>query len=356
MSVVSKIMAELHDNRHAAIITSDANRFYATGFNSSAGTLFITKERAYFLIDGRYYEKAAEVVRDCKVVLQEDLNEQVLLILNAHSVETISIESKTMTVAELSRYIEKFPNTHFDSSSWLSDILEKQRIIKSKAELKNIETAQRITERAYTKVLDKLEPGLTEKQVATLITYYILEMGGDDISFPVIAASGKNSAVPHATPTNKIIEDGEFLIMDFGAVYKGYRADMTRTIAIGAVSDEMRRVFGAVLSANNDALKALRPDISGKLVNQVAFSTLEAWGYEKYFAHGVGHGVGLETHEAPRLSKKSDSVLKEGMVVTVEPGVYIPGNFGVRIEDMAYITADGCVCITKTPKALLCKQ
>jgi len=355
MSVIDRIMSQLHDGRHAAIITSNANRFYATGFESSTGTLFITKERAYFLVDARYYEKAAEVVRDCKVVLQEELTEQVLLILNQHDIRLISIESKTMTVSELSRYIEKFPNTEFDSTSWLSDIVEKQRVIKSKTELKNIETAQRITEKAYTKVLDKIEPGLTEKQLATLLTYYILEMGGDDIAFPIIAASGRNSAVPHAQPTNKTIEDGEFLILDFGTVYKGYRSDMTRTIGLGGVSDEMRRVYGAVLGAHSDALKTLRPNISGKLVDNVARSTLEAWGYDKYFTHGLGHGVGLQTHEAPTLSKKSDSTLREGMVVTVEPGVYIPGNFGVRIEDMAYITADACICITKTPKSLVCK-
>jgi Xaa-Pro aminopeptidase len=355
MSIIKNIMEELNDNHHAAIITSEVNRFYATGFESSTGTLFITKERAYFLVDARYYEKAAEKIRDCKVVLQDDLTEQVLLILNAHDVRLISIESKTMTVSELSRYIEKFPNTDFDSTVWLSDIIEKQRIIKSEAELSNIRNAQKITERAYTKILDKLEPGLTEKQVATLATYYILEMGGDDIAFPVIAASGRNSAVPHAQPTNKTIEDGEFLVLDFGAVYKGYRSDMTRTIGLGKVSDEMRRVYGAVLGAHTDAMKALRPDISGKLVDNVARSTLEAWGYEKYFSHGLGHGVGLQVHEAPSLSKKGEHTLREGMVVTIEPGVYIPGNFGVRIEDMAYITANACISLTKTPKALICK-
>jgi Xaa-Pro aminopeptidase len=289
------------------------------------------------------------------VVLLEDFTEQAAQIFDAHDVQLVSIESKYMTVSALMEYIEKFPYKDFDSSPWLSDIIEKQRIIKAEAELKCIEQAQKITERAYTKVLDKLEPGLTEKQVATLLTYYLLEQGADSISFPIIAASGKNAAIPHAQPTNKEIADGEFLILDFGAVYKGYRSDMTRTVALGGVNDEMRRVFNAVLGANNDALKVLRPDISGKLVDNVARSTLEAWGYDKYFTHGLGHGVGLETHEPPRLSKKSDSILREGMIVTVEPGVYIPGKFGVRIEDMAYITADACICITKAPKALICK-
>ncbi|MCL2077427.1 MAG: aminopeptidase P family protein [Oscillospiraceae bacterium] len=355
MSVVSKIMAALHNKNHAAIITSETNRFYATGFSSSAGTLFITKERSYFIIDARYYEKAVEAIRDCKVVLLEDLTEQAGFIFSAHGIRHVSVESKTMTVSELSKYIDKFPGLEFDSTSWLSDIIEKQRIIKSETEFKNIETALRITERAYNKILDKLEPGLTEKQISTLLTFYILESGADDIAFPIIAASGKNSAVPHAKPTNKAICGGEFLILDFGAVYKGYRADMTRTIAFGCVSDEMKRVYSAVLGANSDALKALRPDISGKLADNVARSTLEAWGYDKHFSHGLGHGVGIEIHEAPTLSAKSDSTLREGMVVTVEPGVYIPGEFGVRIEDMAYITSDGCICMTKTPKALMYK-
>jgi len=354
MSIIDKIKSELSNN-HAAIITSEVNRFYATGFGSSSGTLFITKERAYFLTDGRYFDKAVEVVHDCKVVLLEDFTEQAQRIFDAHGIQIVSVESKTMTIGALMELIEKFPFKDFDSSPWLSDIIEKQRIIKAEAELKCIEQAQRIAERAYTKVLDKLEPGLTEKQVATLLTYYLLEQGADGIAFPIIAASGKNASIPHAQPTNKAIEDGEFLILDFGAVYKGYRSDMTRTVGLGGVNDEMRRVFNAVLGANNDALKVLRPDISGKLADNVARSTLEAWGYDKYFTHGLGHGVGLETHEPPRLSKKSDSILREGMVVTVEPGVYIPGKFGVRIEDMAYITADACICITKAPKALICK-
>ncbi|MCL2108340.1 MAG: aminopeptidase P family protein [Oscillospiraceae bacterium] len=356
MRVVDKIMAELQGSRHAAIITSEINRFYATGFSSSNGTLFVTKERAYFLVDARYYEKAVETVRDCKVVLQEeDLTEQILLILGQHAVEVISIERNTMTVGELSRYIDKFKNTEFDSSSWLSDIIEKERVIKTKAELRNIEIAQRIAERAFNKILDKIGPSLTEKQVATLLTYYIHELGGDDIAFPIIAASGKNTAVPHARPSNKTLGDGEFLLLDFGAVYNGYRSDMTRTIALGSITDEMKRVFGAVLSANNDALKSLRAGISGKLVDNVARSTLEAWGYEKYFTHTLGHGVGLDVHESPRLSRKINTTLRENMVVTIEPGVYIPGNFGVRIEDLAVITTDGCICITKAPKALIYK-
>lgn len=355
MNGIEQLTAEIYDKKQALIITSQVNRRYLTGFNSSAGTLVITKEKSYFLIDSRYYEKAAEQIKNCKIILLNDFTQQMHYILAKNSIETASIESHTMTVRMLTEYIEKFSYIEFDSSSWLSDILEKQRIIKTNDELKKIEAAQRIAERAYGKLLTKLKAGLSEKQVAALLNYYIMELGADDISFPTIAASGKNSAVPHAEPSEKLLEDGDFLVLDFGAVYDGYHSDMTRTVAIGTPSDAMKRVYDAVQGANNDAMKAVRAEVSGKLVDNVARSTLEAWGYEKYFGHGLGHGVGLEVHEGPGLSLKSDSILREGMVVTIEPGVYIPHKFGVRIEDMVVVTKNGCINITKTPKALICK-
>ena len=171
----------------------------------------------------------------------------------------------------------------------------------------------------------------------------MLELGADSLAFDIIAASGKNSSIPHATPTNKPLEDGEFLILDFGAVVDGYHSDMTRTVAVGNVTDSMKRVYDAVWAANIDALKAIRTDITGKLLDNVARSTLEAWGYESYFTHSLGHGVGLEVHEKPQLSIKAKNgiSLRENMVITVEPGIYLPGVGGVRIEDMVLVTADG---------------
>ncbi len=355
MKRIAKITSELYDAHQAALVTSKTNRRYITDFNSSQGTVVITKERSYFLIDSRYYEKAVEVVKNCKVILVTNFAEQINYILTKHGIEVVSIESQTMTVNELTDYIEKFPHIEFDSSSWLSDNLGKQRIIKTDEELKKIETAQRIAERAYGKLVTKIKAGLTEKQVAALLNYYIMELGADDISFPTIAASGVNSAIPHAEPSDKPLAEGEFLVMDFGAVYSGYHSDMTRTIAIGTPTDIMRRVYDAVLGANNDAMKSVRSDISGKLIDNVARSTLEAWGYEKFFGHSLGHGVGLEIHEPPSLSPKSDSMLHEGMVVTIEPGVYVPHKFGVRIEDMVVVTKNGCINLTKTPKSLICK-
>lgn len=353
MTRIERIAKEIRGDKHAVLITSAINRRYVTGFYSSAGTVIITKENSYFLIDSRYYEKASQVVTGCKVILLDDFKKQVDIIFGKNGTETVSIENQTLTIKELTDFIEKFSYIEFDSSSWLSDILVKQRIIKTEDELKKIEAAQRIAERAYEKITTKLRAGISEKQVAALLNYIILELGADDISFPTIAASGVNSAVPHAEPSNKLLENGEFLVLDFGATLDGYHSDMTRTVSIGKPNETMKRVYDAVLGANNDAVKSIRAGVSGKLVDAVSRSTLEAWGYEKFFGHGLGHGVGLEIHEAPNLSPKSESSLHEGMVVTIEPGVYIPQNFGVRIEDMVVVTENGCINITKTPKALM---
>jgi len=260
-----------------------------------------------------------------------------------------------MTIAGLEKYKKMFPMIEFDVSSRLSDLFAKKRVIKYPWEIKKIETAQRIAERAFHKLTTKLKVGMTEKQVAAVLNYYLLELGADGIAFETIAASGKNSSVPHSSPTDKPLEDGDFLIVDFGAVIDGYHSDMTRTVVIGRPSDTMKRVYDAVKSANEDAMRAVRSDISGKLVDSVARATLEAWGYESYFGHGLGHGLGLEIHEKPSLSIKSKSnlTLQENMVLTIEPGVYIPGKFGVRIEDMVVVTKNSCINLTKAPKNLI---
>jgi Xaa-Pro aminopeptidase len=350
----------LIDSNHAALVTSQVNRRYVTGFKSSYGVAVITKDRNYFLTDARYYEKAVEAVTNCKVIMIDDLAEQGLkeqlkYIFMKHQIETISVESRSLTIAVLEKYKKMFPQIEIDTSSRLSDIIERKRAVKSQEEIEKIVTAQRIAERAFLKLVSKLRAGMTEKQIAAVLNYYMLELGADGPAFDIIAASGKNSAVPHATPTDKPIEHGDFLILDFGAIVDGYHSDMTRTLAVGKPTESMKRVYDAVKSANEDAMRAVRVDITGKLLDNVARSTLEAWGYADYFKHSLGHGVGLEVHEKPALSVKSqnNSSMREGMVVTIEPGVYIPGKFGVRIEDMVVVTKNGCINLTKTPKTLI---
>jgi Xaa-Pro aminopeptidase len=352
----------LFDSTQAALITSPVNRRYVTGFKSSYGMVLVTKTRKYFLTDSRYYEKALADVSNCKVVLADEVREpgqglkaRLEHIFMKHSIESLLIEDSYVTVAGLARSEKMFPLIEIDSSPRLSDLLTKKRAVKTRDEILKIESAQRIAERAFAKLITKLKPGITEKQVAAILGYYMLELGADGIAFDIIAASGKNSAIPHATPTNKQLEDGEFLIMDFGAVVDGYHSDMTRTVVIGKPTETMKRVYDAVWAASTDAMEAVRADITGKLLDNIARTTLEAWGYEPYFTHSLGHGVGLEVHEKPQLSLKAKTgmSLRENMVVTIEPGVYIPGKFGVRIEDMVVVGKKGCVNLTKTPKKLI---
>lgn len=353
MYITERIATELKDETHAALITSPISRRYAAGFTSSAGVVFITKRSSRLIVDSRYYENAVKQAKGCEVILLTDIRKQLYAIIEEEGIQVVSIESKAVTVSELEDYKKLFNALTVDSSSWLSVTLERMRVIKSEEEIAKIEAAQRIAEAAFSKLITSMRVGMTEKQVASVLNFYMMDLGADGISFDTIAASGVNSACPHAVPTDKPLENGDFLTLDFGAVVDGYHSDMTRTVVIGKPDEEMKNVYNAVWGANTDALKAVRADVTGKLVDNVARSTLDAWGYEKYFAHGLGHGVGLEIHEAPFVSPKSPYTLHEGMIITIEPGVYIPGKYGVRIEDMVVVTADGCMNLTKTPKTLI---
>ena len=353
MNRIDRIAAELKDPTHGALITGEVARRYVTGFASSAGIVFVTRDKGYFIVDSRYYEKAEQQVENCEVMLLTDMRKQLYSIIERHGIKVVSIESKTMTVSELEEYKKLFNALTVDSSGWLSSVIDKMRIIKSAEEISKIEAAQRIAEAAFSKLITAIRPGMTEKQVASVLNFYMMDLGADGISFDTIAASGVNSACPHAVPTDKPLQNGEFLTLDFGAVVDGYHSDMTRTVVIGKPDDEMKNIYNAVWGANTDALKAVRSDITGKLLDNVARSTLDAWGYENYFTHGLGHGVGLEIHEPPAISAKSPFTLHEGMVITIEPGVYIPHKYGVRIEDMVVVTTDGCMNLTKAPKTLI---
>lgn len=354
MNNIKRLEALLKDDSHAALITSDVSRRYFCGFKSSAGVILVTKEGSYLIIDSRYYDKAKQRVTDCDVLLMEDVYRQILDLLVKHNVRSLSVESAYMTLSECEEYSEKLYYCDIDSSRWLSDQISAMRVIKTAEEIELIVRAQRIAEAAYERLLERMRRGMTEKQVAALLNYFMMDCGADELSFETIAASGVNSASPHAVPTDKPLENGDFLTLDFGAVVDGYHSDMTRTLVIGDPTPEMEQVYEAVYYANLDAMQAVRADVGGKLVDSVARSTLGGWGgYDKYFGHGLGHGVGLEIHEAPTLSRKSTSVLREGMIVTIEPGVYISGKFGVRIEDMVLVTENGCENLTLTSKKLI---
>ncbi len=335
-----------------ALITSDINRRYFTGMKSSAGAVLIFPDYACLIIDFRYFEKASAVVTDCEVIKQDKLTCQINDIAAAHGAQSIMIESETVTVAELARLTAKL-RLPVDSSGTLSGIIGKMRQIKSEDELNLIIKAQRIAEAALEKTLDFIREGVTERETALFLNNAMLTMGAEDISFETIALFGENTSMPHGTPTDRPLKRGEPVLMDFGAVCDGYHSDMTRTVVLGEPSEELAKVYDIVLRAQEKALKTARAGISCKLLDGIARDFISENGYGGAFGHGLGHSVGLEIHEPPAANTRDDTVLQENMIMTVEPGIYLPKKFGVRIEDFVVIKQNSAYNLTNAPKNLI---
>lgn len=232
-------------------------------------------------------------------------------------------------------------------------IIDSFRAVKSDEEIENICKAQRIAEAALKHILGFIKIGVTEKEIALELDHYMLSHGAEALSFETIAISGANTSKPHGVPTEKKIEDGDFVTMDYGAVVNGYHSDMTRTVAVGHVSDEQKKIYDIVLKAQLASLEILRSGLKRSDGDKAARDVITEAGYGEFFRHSTGHGVGIEIHEKPNLSPKSVTTLRAGNIVTVEPGIYIPGKFGVRIEDMALITENGCQNLTNAAKELV---
>ena len=235
----------------------------------------------------------------------------------------------------------------------MDEAVNELRRAKNQQEKEKILAAQAIAEKAFDHALGLIREGVTEREVALTLDFFMLRNGAEAVSFETIAVSGKNSSMPHGVPSNKKIEKGDFLTLDFGAVVDGYHSDMTRTVAIGEVSSKQAEIYETVLKAQLASLETLRAGVSCKEADAAARDIIVSAGYGEFFGHGTGHGVGIEIHEQPRLSPKSSQTLIAGDVVTVEPGIYLPGEFGVRIEDMAFITENGFENLTKSPKSLI---
>ena len=235
----------------------------------------------------------------------------------------------------------------------LSSRLLDLRSVKSKKEADNIIKAQRIAEKAFYDILDYIKVGMTEKLIAATLNYKMMCYGAESPSFDTIVVSGQNSSLPHGVPTEKKIEKGDFITMDFGAMYNGYCSDMTRTVAVGFATDEMKKVYDTVLNAQLAGIDAAQAGRTGAEIDRVARDIISSAGYGQYFGHALGHGVGIEIHEEPKVSPSNGEVLPEGSVITIEPGIYIPGHFGVRIEDMLYIKTNGNTNLTNYPKNLI---
>lgn len=338
----------------AALVVSDVNRFYLTGFRSSAGCVLVTRTSAYLLVDFRYGEAAKKAVKHMEVIVFERLSQSLSQLFRKHRVKTLYLESEGISVKQAVQFkqMSKADGVKTVTDETLDLLLCNMRMIKSRGEILKIKEAQRITEEAYRNTLDIIKPGVTEKEIALHLEFEMRKRGASGVAFDLITITGAKTALPHGEPGDSAVKPGDFVTMDIGAVFDGYHSDMTRTVAVGSVTEEQEKIYHIVLEAQEKALRGIKAGVTGEYADALARDVIEDAGYGAYFGHSTGHGVGLCIHEEPRLSTTVNTILSSGMVVTVEPGIYLPGKFGVRIEDMVCVTKNGCTNLTNIPKTL----
>ncbi len=349
---IKKIQNKL-ENNEAMLITSDCNRFYFTGFKSSAGTVIITKTKSYLLIDFRYIEKAKSVVKSCEVILSQRVDSEIKDILAANAVKKLFVETFSLSISQFESYKNIFDGIEVSKSDEMNKYIEKLRSVKTEEEISFIKNAQHFTDETFSYILERIEAGRTERDIMLDMEYYMRKIGSSDVSFDTIVVSGKKSSMPHGVPSDKKIEKGDFITMDFGSIYNGYCSDMTRTVAVGYISDEQKHIYDTVLRAQLEALKAVKAGVVCKDIDKIARDIIYNEGYEGCFGHGLGHSVGIEIHESPNFNMRDETILQEGTVMTVEPGIYVENFCGVRIEDMVVATKNGCINLTNSKKDLI---
>lgn len=351
---IERLLGLLPEGIDAVLVASQVGRQYFTGMHSTAGTLFAVKNAgATFVIDFRYIEKARAVVRGAEVVLQDKLYEQIGELAKRHGVRRVAVESEYMTLSEFTAWKEKVPGVEFVMNGKVNDVIRRMRMIKSPDELDAIRAAQKVTDEAFSHICGYIRPGLTDREIAGELLDYAFRHGSEGASFDYIVVSGRNSSMPHGVPTDKVVARGDFITMDFGCLVDGYCSDMTRTVAVGEVTDEQRMIYDTVLRAQLAAIAAVKPGGICHVVDAAARDIITDAGYGACFGHTTGHSLGLEIHENPRFGKGDETVCEPGMVMTAEPGIYLEGRFGVRIEDMVLVTKDGCEDLTHSDKSLI---
>lgn len=336
-------------NIEALLITSQYNLRYITEFTGSAGLALVTQKKAYFVTDFRYTEQASAQVQAFEVVqAKTNLLEEVAEISKSLGLSSVSFEQDYVTFASYTQYAEKMEAELKPASG----LIEKIRMIKTPEEVEVLKAAAKIADDAFEHICTFIKPGMAEVEVSNELEFFMRKQGATSSSFDIIVASGSRSALPHGVASDKKIEEGDMVTLDFGALYNGYISDITRTVAVGEPSDKMKEVYQIVLDSQVLALQNIKPGMTGIEADAIARDHIKSKGYGEAFGHSTGHGIGLEVHEAPGLSSKSKTVLEPGMAVTVEPGIYLPGIGGVRIEDDILITESGNERLTHSTKEL----
>ena len=352
MTHFEKIAEKLQERGlDAMLITSEPGEFYAVGFHGE-GVALITPGKTWYYTDSRYIESARQLIHGAEVAqLPKGVRYRELVrdLVKENGVSKLGFEERYMSVADHTIWTKNVEAEFIPASELLTEL----RQVKDADELAAMKEAQRITDEALLEILNFLKPGLTEQEVAARLTYIMARKGAERNSFDPIVACGPNGSKPHAVPGPDVIQKGQFVTMDFGCVVGGYCSDMTRTVAVGQPSEEMELVYNTVLKAQLTGIATAHAGVTGKEVHEAAAKVIEDAGYGEYFGHGFGHSLGIEIHEDPGFHTRNDKPIPAGALLSAEPGIYLPGKFGVRIEDVIMLTEGGCIDITHSPKQLI---
>jgi Xaa-Pro aminopeptidase/Xaa-Pro dipeptidase len=335
------------------LLVGDANRNYLSGFTGDESFSVITPDKAFFITDSRFTEQAKQQVKDYEVLEYSKNITFVDFLANLadkNNIKKLGFEEDEISFSTYSLYKSKLNCELIPMEGMVEEI----RVIKDENELEILRKAAKIADKAFEHIIKFIKPGMTEREIGLELEFFMKKLGASSLSFPSIVASGVRSSLPHGIATEKIVNTGEFLTLDYGCVYEGYCSDMTRTLVIGEPTEKMLEIYNVVLEAQERALKAFKPGVPAIEVDKVARDYITEKGYGSYFGHGLGHGVGRQIHEAPTVGYRNTKELQAGMVVTDEPGIYMPNFGGVRIEDLLLIKEDGIEILSKSPKQLIC--
>ncbi|MDY3860514.1 MAG: Xaa-Pro peptidase family protein [Candidatus Limivicinus sp.] len=355
MNNIAKIQKQLEvQGLDAVLITDEKNQRYATGFPITDGAVFVSRDRAWLITDSRYIEAATAAVAGSGITVvlytkEHGLTDCLREAIRESGAEKLAAEDRKLSYSEYLAYEKDLGRELLGAG----DMFITLRAVKSGEELDSMREAQRISEKALEAVLHTIKPGMTEKQVAAELVYHMLLNGSEANSFDPIVVTGSKTSLPHGVPGDRVIQAGDFLTMDFGCLKNGYCSDMTRTVAVGYATEEMRSVYDVVLRAQLAGIDAARAGIQGKVIDAAARKVITDAGYGEYFGHGFGHSLGLDIHERPNANPAGEAIMPEGSVCSAEPGIYIPGRFGVRIEDVMILRENGAEVITRSPKELI---
>ncbi len=339
------------NNLNVLIVTEINHVRYLSGFTGSNGIVVLAPPKSYFLTDFRYQVQSQKEVKDCKVIIaSRQLTTELPKIPVFSKNAKVGFESDFVSISFLDKLKELLPDVSFKPTTGLVESLS---VVKDAEEIRRVKKAVRIAEKAFGEILHEIRPGAAECDIALDLEYKMRRLGAENIAFETIIASGQRSSMPHGRASTKKLHKGDFVTLDFGCLYKGYASDITRTVVLGKATERQKKIYNIVLTAQKAACKAVKPGAACKAVDAVAREMIMKAGYGDNFGHGLGHGVGMLVHDRPVLSAQSTDILAPGMIVTIEPGIYISNWGGVRIEDDVLVTDSGAQILSKLPKDLL---